>query len=461
MGVFAESHSPQGVKHTVGVSSDLLRTVVSVLKTGDKTLLTRLLKILTAPDIAGVIEVVSAARRALIVTALSRQVLPDVLLALGSKTRRGVLSLLSSSQVARALSSMDSDDAVEIFEDVDAQARREILKRMSIRARAALQRIMEYPSNSAGRLMQTNVVSVPPHWNVGEVVDYLREDQNLPEVFHEVFVIDPRQRLQGRISLSRLARNQRETQIKDLIQKSPLVFSTDTDQEDVAYQFEKYGQVSAPVLGPNDRLLGVVTADDVVGIAKEELEEDIRGLSGIGEESLSDNVGRAAWGRLLWLFVNLLAAFVASMVISIFDDALEKMVALAILMPIISSLGGNAAIQTLTVTVRAMATRELDLFSTVGVTIRQVFINLLNGLFLAILLGIVGWAWFQDFELGLVLLAAMLFNMGMAGLVGISVPLCLRRVGVDPAVASGVLVTGIIDVIGFFTFLGLAAWSLL
>ena len=393
MQTLAESRVPQ--VSSMGVSSDLLRTVISVLKTGDKTLLRRLLKIITSPDIAGVIEAVSGRRQEIIVAALSQKILPEVLHALGSRTRRHVLSLLSTSQVARALRYLASDDAVEIFEDVDPEERQKILKRMPIRARAALQRIMEYPANSAGRLMQTNVVSVPPHWDVGQVVDYLREEQNLPEAFHEVFVIDPRQHLQGRIPLSRLARNQRSTKIRVLVQKSPLVFSTDTDQEDVAYQFEKYGVVSAPVLGPNERLLGVVTADDVVGVAKEELEEDIRALSGIGEESLSDNVGRAAWGRLLWLFVNLLAAFVASMVIAIFDEALEQMVALAILMPIISSLSGNAAIQTLTVTVRAMATREMELFRTVRVVIRQVFINLLNGLLLAALLGILGWVWFK------------------------------------------------------------------
>ena len=304
--------------------------------------------------------------------------------------------------------------------------------------------------------MQSDVVAVPPFWTVGQVIDYLRVTEDLPDDFLEIFVVDPTHTPLGMVKLNKVMRSGRPTLMQEILDDNFTPISAELDREDMARMFERYNLVSAPVVDEDNRLVGVITADDVFEVIKEEAEEDIFRLGGVGDETVGDDMFRAMRGRFSWLLVNLLTAILASIVIGIFDGTIEQMVALAILLPIVASMGGNAATQTLTITVRALATRELLAINTLRVIGREIGIGLLNGILFAILLGITGWLWFGSGMLGIVLAMAMIVNMFVAGLAGIVVPIWLNKVGVDPAIASGVFVTTITDIVGFFAFLGFA-----
>jgi magnesium transporter len=327
--------------------------------------------------------------------------------------------------------------------------------------RAALERNLEYPEETAGRLMQTDFVAVPPFWTVGQVIDHMRETDDLPETFSDIYVVDPTHHVIGGLDLSRLLRTKREVPIEKIMDTDRQVVLATADQEAVARQFERYDLKSAPVVDANKRLVGVVTVDDVVEVIEEEADEDLRRLSGVGDESIADSVIYTVRNRFLWLLINLGTALLASSVIKLFDATIDQMVALAVLMPVVASMGGNAATQTMTVAVRALATHELGPLNATRVILREASVGLVNGLVFAVLVGCIVLFWFGVGTLGVVIAMALICNFIAAALAGILIPLTLSRFGFDPAVSSGVFVTMVTDVVGFFAFLGLATLWLL
>ena len=372
--------------------------------------------------------------------------------------RADIVESLPNDQIAQAVQELDSDDAVYILEDLDAADQDEILAQLPFTERIRLRRSLAYPEETAGRRMQTEFVAVPPFWTVGQTIDYMREEQNLPDRFSQIFVIDPTFRLLGAVDLDRILRTKRAVKVEDIMHETRHAIPASMDQEEAAQIFEQYDLLSAAVVDENERLVGVLTIDDVVDVIQQEAEEDLLRMGGVGDEELSDTVLATSRSRVPWLLVNLVTAFLAASVIGLFDATIEQIVALAVLMPIVAGMGGNAGSQTMTVTVRALATRDIDIYNAGRVIRREMGVGFLNGMLFALLIGTVAGLWFQSPEIGGIIAAAMIINMFVAALAGILVPLLLDRFGVDPAVASAVFVTAITDVVGFFAFLGLAAW---
>ncbi|MBX3530729.1 MAG: magnesium transporter [Rhizobiaceae bacterium] len=372
--------------------------------------------------------------------------------------RAEIVDALPNEQIAQAVQDLDSDDAVYILEDLDSADQDEILAKLPFTERIRLRRSLSYPEETAGRRMQTEFVAVPPFWTVGQTIDYMREEQNLPESFSQVFVIDPTFRLLGAIDLDRILRTQRTVKVEDIMHETRHAIPASMDQEEAAQIFEQYDLLSAAVVDENERLVGVLTIDDVVDVIQQEAEEDLLRMGGVGDEELSDSVFATSRSRVPWLLVNLVTAFIAAGVIGLFDATIEQIVALAVLMPIVAGMGGNAGSQTMTVTVRALATKEIDIYNAGRIIRREMGVGFLNGLTFALLIGLVAGFWFQSPEIGCIIAAAMVVNMFVAALAGILIPLVLDRFGADPAVSSAVFVTAVTDVVGFFAFLGLAAW---
>jgi len=371
--------------------------------------------------------------------------------------REEILEELEPETVAEGVRELESDDAVELLEGLDEKDQDEILEKLPPSERDALERSLEYPENSAGRRMQTEFVAVPPDWSAGQAIDYLRETPDLPNRFYEIYPVDGAQHWQGAVSLDALLRAGRQVPLADLIDEDRRRVSVMDDQEEVARLFGKYNLVAAPVVDTANRLVGVITIDDVVDVIEEEADEDLRALGGVtSDEELSDNVWTIARGRFNWLLVNLATAFLASSVLGLFEGQLEQMVALAVLAPIVASQGGNAATQTMTVAVRALATRELGSNNAFRVVMREGLVGLVNGLAFAVITGIAAVAWFRIPALGVVIGLAMLCNLIAGALGGILIPMVLERARADPAVASGTFVTTVTDVVGFFSFLGIA-----
>ena len=371
--------------------------------------------------------------------------------------RDEILEELEPETVAEGVRELESDDAVKLLEGLDEQDKVEILEKLPPSERDALERSLLYPENSAGCRMQTEFIAVPPDWTVGQAIDYMRDTPDLPDRFYEIYAVDKAQHWQGAVSLDALLRSRRPVPLADLVDEDRRRVSVMDDQEEVARLFGKYNLVAAPVVDTTDRLVGVITIDDVVDVIEEEADEDLKALGGVtSDEELSDNVWTIAKGRFNWLLVNLATAFLASSVLGLFEGQLEKMVALAVLAPIVASQGGNAATQTMTVAVRALATRELGSNNAFRVVMREGLVGLVNGLAFAIITGIAAVAWFKIPALGVVIGLAMLCNLVAGALGGILIPMVLERVRADPAVASGTFVTTITDVVGFFSFLGIA-----
>ncbi|QDM16792.1 magnesium transporter [Tardiphaga sp. vice352] len=371
--------------------------------------------------------------------------------------REELLEELEPATVAEGVRELDSDDAVELLEGMDEEDQDEILDKLPPSERVALERSLDYPENSAGRRMQTDFISVPPDWNVGQAIDYMRETPDLPDRFYEIYAVDQWQRWQGAVSLDALLRSRRPIPLADLIDEDRRRVSVNDDQEEVARLFGKYNLVAAPVVDIDNRLVGVITIDDVVDVIEEEADEDLKALGGVtSDEELSDNFWSIAKGRFNWLIINLATAFLASSVLGLFEGQLEQMVALAVLAPIVASQGGNAATQTMTVAVRALATRQLTSNNASRIVIREGLVGLMNGIAFAVITGIAAVAWFKIPALGVVIGLAMLVNMVAGALGGILIPMVLEKVKADPAVASGTFVTTVTDVVGFFSFLGIA-----
>ena len=371
--------------------------------------------------------------------------------------REEILEELEPATVAEGVRELESDDAVELLEGLDEDEQEEILERLSPSERDALERSLDYPENSAGRRMQTEFIAVPQGWTAGQAIDYMHDTPDLPDRFYEIYAVDGGQHWQGAVSLDALLRARRTVPLTKLIDEDRRRVSVNDDQEEVARLFGKYNLVAAPVVDTENRLVGVITVDDVVDVIEEEAEEDLKALGGVTRhEELSDNVWSVAKGRFNWLLVNLATAFLASSVLGLFEGQLEKMVALAVLAPIVASQGGNAATQTMTVAVRALATRELGSNNALRVVLREGLVGLVNGLAFAIITGVAAVLWFKIPGLGVVIGLAIICNLVAGALGGILVPMVLERVRADPAVASGTFVTTITDVVGFFSFLGIA-----
>ncbi|MGI9426553.1 MAG: magnesium transporter [Hyphomicrobiaceae bacterium] len=443
------------------VDAELVSSVSAAIGALDEARLRALAADLRAPDLADLIEHLEAGERATFVQCLGEDIDYDVFSELDETVRDQLSEELPNSYLAQAVTELDSDDAAYVLGSLEPADQKEVLDQLSVPDRAALQRNLEYPEETAGRLMQGAFVSVAPFWNVGQVIDYMRETDDLPTTFSEIYVVDPGFRVVGSVNLSHLLRTKRHVPIEHIMRTDISTVDALADQEEVARQFERYDLYSAPVVDANNRLVGVVTVDDVVEIIQEEADEDIRRLGGVGDESVMDSVIDTTKSRFVWLFVNLLTAILASAVIKLFDASIEQMVALAVLMPIVASMGGNAGTQTMTVAVRALATRDLSAVNASRVIFREVYVGLLNGLVFAVILAVVTIIWFGSGQLGLVIAAAMIFNHFAAALAGILIPLLLQNLGQDPAVASSAFVTTITDVVGFFAFLGLATILLL
>jgi magnesium transporter len=416
-----------------------------------------LVRDLKAPDVADVIEQLAPDSRVLLIQALGQSFDYEVLSELDETVRDQVSEALPNELLARAVTELDTDDAAYVIESLEESDKQEILAQIPSGDREALERALDYPEYSAGRLMQADFVAVAPYWTVGNVIDHMRDSDDLPDEFNEIFVVDPAFRVLGSVELSKLLRTKRDVAVSAIMNTDRHVVLATEDQEALARQFQRYDLMSAPVVDANNRMVGVVTVDDVVEVIQDEAEEDMKALAGVGDESLADSVLETVRSRVPWLIVNLGTAILASSVIKHFDATIEQMVALAVLMPIVASMGGNAGTQTMTVTVRALATSKLGRVNAPRVVMREAFVGVANGLILSVIIAAVVFVWFGSGKLGGVIGVAMIVNSIAAGLAGILIPLAMDSLDLDPAPASGVFVTMITDIVGFFAFLGLAS----
>jgi len=412
-------------------------------------------------DLADLIERISPEERDELIDILGDDLPADAIAELDVAVRDDVFDEWNLDELAEVVSELDTDDAVMLVEELDDHEKREVLEAIPEEDRSLIEEALSHPEDSAGRMMQREFVAAPEFWTVGETIDYVRSADVLPERFFNIFVVDPAHHPLGVVPLSRLLRSARDIKLIDIMQAKPKTIPADADQEEVAFVFRQRDLVSAPVVGAGGRMVGVITVDDVVDVIDEEHEEDIMRLGGVKEDDLYDSVIDTTKARFTWLLVNLGTAIVASIVIGLFDATIEQIVALAVLMPIVASMGGNAGTQTLTVAVRALAMKEVSSTNAFRIVLKELTVGGVNGVLFAILTGLAAWLWFDSAALALVIAAAMVINMIVAGLAGASIPLALERMKIDPAVASSVFLTTITDVVGFFAFLGLAALFLL
>jgi magnesium transporter len=437
--------------------SEFVAAVSHAIEAADSAFLREIVGELHEADLGDLIEALDADERVSLVELTGADFDFSALNEVDDSVREEILEELEPATVAEGMRELESDDAVELLEGMDEEDQDEILDKLPQSERIAIERSLDYPENSAGRRMQTEFIAVPPDWNVGQAIDYMRDTADLPDRFYEIYAVDQWQRWQGAVSLDALLRSRRPVPLADLIDEDRRRVSVNDDQEEVARLFGKYNLVAAPVVDIDNRLVGVITIDDVVDVIEEEADEDLKALGGVtSDEELSDSFWTIAKGRFNWLIINLATAFLASSVLGLFEGQLEQMVALAVLAPIVASQGGNAATQTMTVAVRALATRELNPNNASRLVIREGLVGLINGIAFAVITGIAAVAWFKIPALGVVIGLAMLVNLVAGALGGILIPMVLEKVRADPAVASGTFVTTVTDVVGFFAFLGIA-----
>ncbi|MDO5632295.1 MAG: magnesium transporter [Paracoccus sp. (in: a-proteobacteria)] len=442
---------------------ELLAQINQAIVDQDAARLEELLEPMHGADIADIIERLTPAQRRTFLDLYSIEIDGEILSEIDEAVRDQVIEALPPDVLAEAVREMDSDDVVDLVEDMDEGEREEILAALDESDRAAVQQSLTYPEYSAGRLMQSEVVTGPEHWTAGEAIDYLRRhEDDLPEQFYHIILVDPRHRPVGYVTLGRLLSAPRAIPMRDLTEDSFRTISATADESDVAYVFNQYHLISAPVVDDADRLVGVITIDDAMSVLDEEHEEDILRLAGVGDESsISDTVLETVRQRVPWLGANIFTALLAAAVIALFEDSIARIVALAVLMPIVTSIGGNAGTQTLTVVVRGLATKSLTAANMWRIVMREAAVGLVNGATFGAIIAAVAWIWFRDPALAGVIGAAMIINLTVAAVGGILVPLALDKLGADPALASPTFVTTLTDVIGFFAFLGLATVVLL
>ena len=435
--------------------------VVDAADRNDGKRLRELVDALHPADVADLMGFLTAEYREEILPHLDPEALAEIISELEDNIREEVLEAVPSATLAKALEELDSDDAADVVDDLDKRKRGEVLAAMPEVERAAIETALAYEDETAGRLMQREFLAAPQFWTVGQTIDHVRaSSEDLPELFFDVYVVDPAYKPVGAVPVSTLLRSERDTELERIMEPVNEI-TVDQDQEEVAYIFDKYHLISAPVVDDGGRLVGQITVDDIVGVIAEETEEDILALAGVSDAGRDASVWGIARSRLPWLVVNMLTAALAASVIRAFEGEIAKLVTLAVLLPVVASLGGNAGTQTLAVAVRALASRELNAANAVRIVTREMSVGVLNGLTLAVLMTIAVYVWLQDARLCLTLAGALLINLFVASVAGILVPLALDRLGRDPAVSSPVLVTFVTDFMGFLSFLGLAALILL
>ena len=450
-----------GTEKSTTPNAAQIDAILAVIELGARERLLELISDLHEADIADLLEQIRPAERRRFVETLGPTLDPSILSELNEAARDEVLGYIAPDDLGEAITDLETDDVVYIVEDLAPEAQAKVLDALDAGDRAAVEQSLTYPEYSAGRMMQREMVWAPPFRTVGEMIDWMRASDDLPDRFYDIILVDPTMAPIGQAPLSRVMGTPRDVPLSELMEGDLTIFTALQTQEEVGYAFNQYHLVSAPVVDEAGRLVGVITIDDAMQALDEEAEEDLLRLGGVGDESLGEAAAKIAWRRFPWLAVNLLTAVLASLVIGLFDAAIEQIVALAILMPIVASMGGNAGTQTLTVAVRALATKDLTRTNTMRIIARETLVGLSNGVAFAVIVGVVGYVWFGDLTLGAVLAIAMVINMLVAALAGILIPIGLDKVGADPALASGVFVTTVTDVVGFFAFLGLAAALLL
>ncbi len=442
-----------------GLSDEKIREIVDATRLQDSDTVFSALSQLSVADSADLLSKINDDDRKELLSMYSDEVDPEVFAELDQELSRAVLSEMPAESVAQLITDLESDDALLLVESLDPNFQQEIIKHLSAKTKLVLEEGLSFPEDSAGRLMRRELVAIPEFWSVGKTLDYLRTAAStLPEDFFGIFIIDPAHHLTGAIPLDRLVRAVRSDHLKNIVpDDSTHPVSAEMDQEDVAHMFRREDILSAPVIDKSGRLIGAITIDDVVDVIDQEAQEDIMRMAGVEEGDLYRAVISTTGTRFRWLFVNMLTAVLASIVISWFDATIQQVVALAVLMPIVASMGGNAGTQALTVAVRAIATNKISGMNSWRVVWKEVLVGAINGVLFAIIIGVLAALWFSIPILGFVIAMAMIINLIVAGLFGAGIPLVLDRMGSDPAVSSTVLLTTVTDVIGFFSFLGLAA----
>ena len=444
-------------KVNIDFNKNFISTFSEKINTGDLQFISQTLKDLHPSDVANLIENLSYEVRLKLIQIESINIAPEIFIELNESIQGEVLQLLSIDSISNIIKRLESDDAVAILENLELDKKNLILDKLPPKDRFLLEEGLSYPEDSAARIMQREFTAIPSDWTVGQTIDYLRESKDLPQEFLEIFIVNNEFKPIGIVPSSRVLRTARDSKMNSIMRVMPVLISVTMDKEEVGHTFENYNLVSAGVVNKDNKLVGMITADDVVTVVQEEAEEDVLRLAGVGNEEITDTVFVKTKRRFNWLLVNLATALLASWVISIFGAEIEKVVALAFLMPIVASMGGNAGMQTLAVTIRAIATRELSSSNINKIITKEFFIGVLNGFIFAIITGAVVLLWFKQIDLSIIIAASMVLNMIVAGLFGILIPVTLKKMNIDPALASSVFVTTVTDVIGFLSFLGIGS----
>ena len=442
-------------------NKEYIRVVNEKIQNNDAEFITNSFKEMHPADTADIIENLNENDREKLIKLNSFKIDPEVFIELNESIQSEIIKYLSTATIVSILKNLESDNAIKILENLDEKNKDIVLNSLPPKDRFVLQESLSYPEDTAARLMQREFTAIPSNWSVGQTIDYLRENKDLPEEFLEIFIVDNEFKPIGTVPSSKVLRTSRDTKMQTIMLETQLSIPVDMDQEEVGHLFENYNLNSACVVDKSNKLVGMITSDDVLTVLKEEAEEDALRLAGVGDEEITDGVIKKTKRRFNWLLLNLFTAFLATWVISLFGATIEQMVALAFLMPIVASMGGNAGMQTLAVTIRTLATNELTENNFIKTVSKELGIGILNGVIFALISALIVQLWFKDIKLSLIISISMVLNMIVAGVFGILVPVTLKRMKIDPAIASSVFVTTITDVIGFLSFLGIGAYFFL
>ena len=448
-------------KVNLDFNKEFIRTFSEKINSNDIQFVNQTLKNLHESDVANLIENLSSETRTKLIEIEAFNIDPDIFIELNESIQSEVLQLLSIDSIINIIKRLESDDSIKILEILEKDKKLLVLEKLPPKDKFLLEEGLSYPEDSAARIMQREFTAVPSNWSVGQTIDYLRENKDLPKEFLEIFIVDNDFKPVGTVPSSRVLRTSREAKMNSIMSEMPVLIPVNMDKEEVGFTFENYSLVSAGVINKDNKLVGMITADDVVTVVQEEAEEDVLRLAGVGDEEITDSVIVKTKRRFNWLLLNLFTALLATWVISNFGASIEQMVALAFLMPIVASMGGNAGMQTLAVTIRAIATKELTSSNFSRVVGKEFIIGILNGIIFAIITAVIVQLWFKEINLSFLIGVSMILNMIVAGLFGILVPVSLKKMNIDPALASSVFVTTITDVIGFLSFLGLGTFYFL
>jgi len=445
-------------KVNIEFNKEFIKIIEEKIKLSDSQFIDNSLKELHPSDSADIIENLSIENRSKLIELEGFNIEPEIFVELNESIQSEILLLLSINSIANLLKKLESDDAITILENIDQSKKDSVLNLLPPQDRFLLEEGLGYPEDSAARIMQREFTAIPSNWAVGQTIDYLRESKNLPDEFLEIFIVDTDFKPIGTVPSSKVLRTPRDNKMNSIMREMQVLIPVNMDQEEVGHTFENYNLTSAGVVDKNNKLVGMITSDDILTIVKEEAEEDVLRLAGVGDEEITDGIFKKTKRRFNWLLLNLFTAFLATWVISIFGETIEQMVALAFLMPIVASMGGNAGMQTLAVTIRAIATQKLSTTNISKTVSKEFAIGILNGIIFAIISSVIVFLWFKDLNLSIIIAVSMILNMIVAGLFGILVPVTLKKFKVDPAISSSVFVTTITDVIGFLSFLGVGAY---